>query len=461
MSNLSGLLDSARSALLSHQLALTVTGSNIANVNTEGYSRQRLELGARSGSEQRLFGIGAGVEPVALKRVRQEWYDAELRREAGGLGAATAREQLLYGVESLIGEPGTAGIGDALDQFWTAWADLANEPAEEAYRSTVLEAGSRVAERFAATADRLQSQRLDIDQQVADAAGRINSLAEQIAALNQRVQQAELGDRQAPVLRDERDRLVDELSALSGASAGEDGDGVYRVWLGGRALVDGPESVALRLEQRSDAGDGSVLRSLVWSDTGRDFRSQGRGELGGLLQVRDSAIPDAQATLDRIATALVDEVNALHRGGVDLEGLPGGSFFEWTDGAAGMALAARLKGQPNRLAASADGGQGNGDQATAIAALSSKGVAGLAGSSVGEAWAAMVARIGGDSRRAGEEFDAQSAFVGQLDERRQSISGVNLDEELTLMMQQEQAYNAASRVIGVADEMIQTLLGLV
>lgn len=461
MSNLTGLLDTARSALLAHQLALSTTGSNIANLNTEGYSRQRLELASRAGSEQRGFGIGAGVEPVALQRVRQEWFDTELRRETGGLGAATAREQLLYGVESLVGEPGTAGIGDGLDRFFTAWADLANEPAEEAYRTTVLEAGAQLAERFSRTAERLQAQRLDIDRQLESAVGDVNRLATQIADLNRRVQQAELGGQQAPVLRDERDRLVDELSSLTGANAGEDGDGVYRVWLGGRALVDGSRAVGLEIGRAGDPADGTVLARLSWSDTGRAFSAGTAGRIGGLLDVRDRAIPEAQATLDRVARALVEEVNGLHSQGVDLEGLSGGVFFEWTEDAAGMALSSRVAGQPNRLAASADGGAGNGDQATAISELSQRGLAALSGSSVGEAWAALVARVGGESRRASEELEAQTAFVGQLEERRQSISGVNLDEELTLMLQQEQAYNAASKVIGVADEMIQTLLGLV
>jgi flagellar hook-associated protein 1 len=460
MGSLSGLLDSARSALLAHQLALSVTGNNIANVNTPGYSRQRLELGPRAGSEQRLHGIGAGVEPLVLKRVRQEWLDGELRREAGRLGAAESRQQLLHGVESLVGEPGNPGIGAALDQFWSAWADLANEPAEEAHRRAVLEAGAQVGRRFSQTAGQLQAQRMEVNGRVEAAAREINRLADQVAELNRRIQQAELGGQGAPALRDERDRLVDELSGLAGLSAGEDGDGIFRVWLGGRALVDGVHAVGLSAVHRRDE-DGSVLSDLVWSDSGGAFSHNGAGRIGGLLQVRDEGIPARQATLDRIANALAEEVNALHRGGRDLEGRAGADFFEPTGGAAGLRLAQRLDGRPERLAASADGGSANGDTALAIAALAERELASLSGSRIGEAWAALVAQVGSEALQAGDELAAQETFLLQLEARRQSVSGVNLDEELTLLLQQEQAYTAASRVIAVADEMIQTVLQLV
>jgi flagellar hook-associated protein 1 FlgK len=181
MSSLRGLLDTARSALLSHQLALNVTGHNVANVDSPGYTRQRLELGTRPGSEQRLDGIGAGVEPIALQRLRQETFDRAYRSEAAGLGMAERQDVLLRGVEAVVGEPGNPGVGQALDAFFSSWADLANEPSEESYRRAVLESGDRLAARLNQLDGQLMAQRRDMNDEVERIARQVNDKAGRIA----------------------------------------------------------------------------------------------------------------------------------------------------------------------------------------------------------------------------------------------------------------------------------------
>jgi flagellar hook-associated protein 1 FlgK len=166
--------------------------------------------------------------------------------------------------------------------------------------------------------------------------------------------------------------------------------------------------------------------------------------------------------LDELANALVNQVNELHAEGYDLNGNQGAAFFNaGSGGAAGISVRSLLLEDPDRLAASADGGSGNGDQASRIAELASLGLDALRGHSLEEAWSLMVSATGAERRSASLEFEAQQSFVSNLDSRRQAVSGVNLDEELTLMMSQEQAYAAAARVVSVADELMQTVLGLV
>ncbi|MDP2360910.1 MAG: flagellar hook-associated protein FlgK [bacterium] len=460
MSTLTGLLDTARSALLAHQMALNVTGHNVANVSTEGYTRQRLELGARLGSEQRLRGIGAGVEPIALQRLRLEHFDRSYRRELAGLGSADQRDQLLRGIEAVVGEPGTPGVGDALDSFFSAWADLGNEPAEESYRRAVLEAGSRLAGRLNQLNGQLRAQRTDTNLEVASIGRQINEKTARLADLNRNIQSAEQGGRSASDLRDARDLLVDDLARLVDVRAAEDAQGTYRVWVGGRALVDGVHAVPLSLRQEP-GGDGTVLTRLDWSDTGAAIRPRS-GELAGLLEVRDTVIPARLAELDALAAELVREVNTLHRGGSDLAGRAGRDFFDPArPGAADIALSRWVLDDPQRVAASADGGIGNGEAAAAIALLAERGLAGLSGRSLGEAWGSLVSQVGAETARAADERSIQQAFVTELDARRQSMSGVNLDEELTRMMAQEQAYAAAARVVSVADNMLLEVLKLV
>lgn len=458
MSSLRGLLDTARSALLAHQRAIQLTGSNIANVNTEGYSRQRLDLASRAG--QRLGGIGAGVEPVAVRRLRMESFDRSFRSEQSGLGMANMRDLHLAGLESVMGEPGSSGLGDALNAFWTAWSDLSNEPTESSYRQTVIEAGHQLAGRFHQLNGQIAAQQQDINNEVERTGSEINRLATSIADLNQAIRQSELAGDSAADLRDQRDLLVDELSLLVDLDAAEDEQGTFRVWVGGRALVDGTHVSQIEHALNTDQ-DGTVRSELRWSDTGSLLRTPS-GELAGLYDVRDRVLAERLVQLDELADALVRQVNELHAEGYDLNGNSGVAFFDaGSGGAAGIAVRALLLEDPDRLAASVDGGSGNGDQAARIAELASQGLDALSGHSLEEAWSLMVSATGAERRSASLEFEAQQSFVSNLDSRRQAVSGVNLDEELTLMMSQEQAYAAAARVVSVADELMQTVLGLV
>ena len=460
MSTLRGLLDTARSALLAHQMALNVTGHNVANVSTEGYTRQRLDLRARAGSDQRPAGIGAGVEALGVERLRVESFERSFHAENSGLGASEQKSRLLAGVEAVLGEPGDAGVGQALDRFWSAWADLGNEPAEESYRRAVVEAGARLAGRLNQLDGQLQAQRLDINLEVERIAAQVGDKAAQVAELSRRIQAAELDGGTASDLRDLRGLLVDELSRLVDLSAGEDAQGVFRVWVGNRALVDGGRAAGLVLT-REDDGSGTPLARLSWSDTGREL-AVSAGELAGALETRDRLLPARMAELDALAEALVERVNGLHRAGVDLAGRPGHDFFDGAGGGArGIALSRWVLEDPARVAASADGGVGNGEQATAIAQLAAQGLAELSGLSLGEAWGSLVSQCGAETARADAELAAQQSFVAELDTRRQAVAGVNLDEELTLMMEQEQAYQAAARVVTTANALLQEVLDLV
>jgi flagellar hook-associated protein 1 FlgK len=325
----------------------------------------------------------------------------------------------------------------------------------------VLEAGARVSSRFNQLGGQFKAQREDLNLEVASVGSQLNNLATDLAEVNGSIRSSELNGQVASDLRDRRDLLLDDLSKLVDMRSAEDSQGVFRVWVGGRALVDG--TVAAQVEQVTVTGgeDGTVLTQLRWSDTGREFKTES-GALGGLLDVRDRVLVERLAELDQLANSLADEVNRLHQAGTDLEGRPGREFFDPAGrGAMGLALNGRMLDEPSRVAASADGGVGNGEQATAIAQLAESKLAGLAGLSLVEAWGSLVSQVGAESERAASDYSAQQSFVSELDNRRQSISGVNLDEELTIMLQQEQAYSAAARVISTADTMIQELLNLV
>jgi flagellar hook-associated protein 1 len=459
MAGLRGLLDTARSSLLTQQWAMQITGHNLSNVNTDGYSRQRGLLQARPGSSNRQLGVGAGVEGIQSVRLRQTWMDQELRRQASTFGETSMRNTLLQGMESRIGAPGENSIGHALDSFWADWSALSAAPEDSAARHTLIDSSDRLVQRFHEMHRGLVSQREDQNVNLDGLVDEVNMLSQSLATVNRRIHAAELAGGEAADLRDERDRQLDELSGLVDLQWEENEEGKLRVWLGGRALVDDVQANPIEaVSQTQD--DGSRLLVPRWAD-GSSLDNIG-GSLGGLLHVRDVVIPQKLEELDQMAMAMAEAVNSLHRQGVNLLGQSGRDFFDPNSmGAATLEVDHALMNDPDALAVSADGGAGNGDIATQIALLSTTKLSSLDDNSISDSWAGFVSDIGYQTRRAEEALQSEESFLLDLEGRRQSVSGVSLDEEMTLLMQQEQSYNAAARVLSVAEDMMDEVLRLV
>ena len=458
MSSINGALDAAKSALLTHQLAISTTGHNISNVNTEGYSRQRLETAPRLGQEYMGNRLGAGVLPLEVTRYRNEFYDYEYRREASAEGEWGVHSDQMSMIESIFGDPSSSTIANAFNDFWNAWSDLANYPEDQAMRLVLVERADSLCQSFHGVAGDLEQMRLDLNEEVRLDTSEINSLAQEIQTLNQKIFSAEVSGIQAPDLRDTRDRLLDELATLADITWEESSDGTFRVYLSGRALVDGQHR--LSLETYRTVSDEVVIDSVRWSDTQDDLQLQS-GSLSAKLLVRDEVIPSYQEDLDDLANALVTQVNAMHKQGYNLAGVSGMDFFEAGHTSAdSMSVDTLLLANPEMVAASADGGEGNADIANAISELRDTPVNSLGGASIEEAYSRIYSRLGSETNTAEVTFEAQRDFVQEMENRRQSVMGVNLDEEMTLLLQQQQAFQAASRMVTVLDELIQTVIAL-
>jgi flagellar hook-associated protein 1 len=454
------ILDTARSALLTHQRALNVTGHNIANVNTVGFSRQRLDLSARDGNEQRFLGIGAGVEAIGITRYRQDFLDTSLRRESGILGFTDRQNQVYFDLESIIGETEDSGIGFMMDRFFTSWMDMANAPEDSATRQVVLSAGVELAAGFNETANRFKLNRENLDGEIGIMLSSVNQMASQVAGLNADIKGFELGGQVAADLRDERDRLIDQLAEIAGATTDVSPDGTMRVYLSGRILVDDVNAAELSSEAIA-SNDGAIIQQIIWSDDNSSLNISS-GELGGMLEMRDTIIPNMSDSLDILAAALAGAVNDLHTQGFDAESRAGEDFFDTTSlKAADLKLNSIVRNDTNRLAASADSGIGNADIATSIADLADSGLGSLNGLSVSAGLRSFVTELGIAAQNSNLTLESQTDYVMLLEERRQSVSGVNLDEELTLMMQQEQAYQAAAKIVNLATEMLDLIISLV
>lgn len=323
------LFQSGISALRTFQRAMAVTGNNVANSSTAGYSRQRVDLVSR---EPQGFGfgfVGNGVEVASIRRVFDQYSVGQLRTANSSLGELTSYNRFADQVDNVIGDPNT-GISSGLNDFFNAWQNVANDPSSASARQLMVSQANSLAERFNSTDSRLNDLERDLNSSIRNTLTDINSITNSIAKLNDKIVQATGALGQPPNdLLDQRDTLVNQLSELTEISVLNESDGAINVFVGnGQALVTRSRAFALGTQQ--NAVDPSRLE-VVYTGTGGQQIITGSlargGELGGLLQVRADLLDPARNTLGQVATAFAMSVNAQHRQGMDLQGNLGQDLF--------------------------------------------------------------------------------------------------------------------------------------
>lgn len=448
--SLSSFLSIARSALAAQQRAMDVTGHNVANAQTAGYSRQRATLTAATPLWSAWGTIGRGVSVANVTRVRDTFLDGSYRRESGSLGMATTLDSLLSQVEGAMGEPSDTGIAASLDDLFEGFADLANDPANSAVRDTVRQAATRLAQQLHQLDARIGQAQGDAVEQLRDGADEVNSLTARIADLNAQILAAGGSGQSAPDLQDQRDMLVDRLSELVAVRVVQHDDGTIGVLAGDTLLVDAGAAQTLTVTA-SGGGYGLGLAS------GGPVDPQS-GSLKALVDLNTELLPGLRAELDRFTAALVDEVNAVHRTGTTLGGASGADFFDSTRRTAGtIVLSADILASVDAIAASATGAAGDGSVALRLSALGGASVGALGGRTLREFYTQFAASVGTDVANARMDAEAAQTLVDNADSQRTSISGVSLDEEMVALIAQQQAYGAAARLVNIADEMMDQL----
>ncbi len=453
--SLASLLSIARSALLTHQRALAVTANNVANANTPGYSRQRLDLVQETPLWTTDGLVGRGVTDLGVSRARDRFWDATFRRQSGLLGGSGTLRDALGQIEAAMNEPSDSGIVAALDEFFKAYGDLANDPTSAAGRGMVRQAAIRLVDQLhqldaqlaSVTQNAVEKMRAQVDQ--------ANSLLRRIADLNRQIIAARGPNGSAPALEDERDLLVDQLSALVGVRVLDHPDGTITVMAGDTVVVDGATYQTLTLTLLGGGGYGLGLA------TGGAVNPQS-GSLKALSDLTSTTLPGYQAQLDALAQSLVTAVNAVHVWGYNLAGATGTNFFEPAGVTARtIDLAAAIKLSTDNIAAGNTPAPGDGGCALQIAQLARTTLPALGNKTLREFYTAFATTVGTDSLNAAQDMATQLALADNADAQRLSVSGVSVDEEMVNLIGQQQAYQAASRIVKVADELIQDLLRMV
>lgn len=468
MSSIGSILSVARTALLAHQAALEVAGHNIANAETPGYTRQDLLLGTGDPRITPQGNYGTGTRIVTVGRARDMLLDQDVRSQLGPASYSTARRDALMKIEGVFGEPSPNGLAASLDSFWNAWSDLASQPSNAGARAVVKQRAQALIDRFNTYSNELQTLENSARQQAADGVSQVNRISEQIARLNAQIVPSESSGHTANDLRDERDRLIDQLGALVPVTVIDRADGSSQINLGGRPLVDGV--VAARLE----VTDGLPLEVRMAGES-TAVRTMG-GKVGAYLEIVNNDVAGIRSELDALATALITDVNALHvtgwsptagaSGNWDPLLGPTGSdilFFDSTainSSAARIRLSDAIEADANAIAA---GGtlDAQGDNSIALAMAGLRDYSPTAtGNSFSNSYQAIISGLAGAGRAAADSATVSETLLGQAKTRRESTSGVSTDEDLMRLMRHQQAYAAAAKVIQTVDEMMAVLVGL-
>ncbi|MCL4423934.1 MAG: flagellar hook-associated protein FlgK [Firmicutes bacterium] len=444
-------LEIGRTALFVTRQALDVAGHNIANVETPGYSRQRLtpEAWAPYGVTKMADPVsqrGMGVTAGQVQRLRTAFLDDQYQKEASSLSNWETRRDTLEQLEVIINEPSESGLRSVLDQFWNSLQELANNPESLAVRSLVRERGLVVADTFRHLDRQLKDLTQDLDTNIRSQVRELNAQVEAVAGLDRQIANIEALGNKANDLRDQRQILLEKLSRLAGVRVKEMPGGMVRITLGGKTLLDGETVIPIKVED--DPTNANQAR-LLWGETGVPVEISG-GSLGSYFELRDKVVPGYLANVNQLASTLRDSLNAVHRGGYGLDGSTGLDFFSGTAGASDLALAPEVAADPNKMAASSSGLAGDGSNALALAQVKV--------TQVDDAWRSVIGILGVQSGEATRMAENQALLVNQIDRQRQSVSGVSLDEEMTSLIRYQQAYAAAARFITVADEMVDTII---
>ena len=451
MSGLNGSLSIALSALLVSQQQLETSANNVANANTPGFSRKRPDLTPGDPVVLGGLSIGTGVALKQIQSLRDPILELRLSQETQTQGQLDTSLGALQQIQ--VGFSGTnSGIGNAISKFFDSLQQLSTDPTNLSLRQAILTAAGNLATTFNTEAHNLQAQRSNLDLNVVDTVGQINTLTVQIAGLNKQVSALENVHEDAGIFIDQRTEAIRRLSSLVDVSVIQTESGIALTTSNGTPLVAGERDFPLTTQ----IGSGGIHQVLAGTADVTGLLTSGK--LGGLLQVRDTTVPAVLDNLDQLATGLATALNTANRTGFDLNGIAGTDLFVPPVGAGSAAALTVSITDPALVAASADGTPGSNGNLALLSAVHDQAI--VAGQKPLDFYSRLVFKIGSDTANAGSDLEASSLIVRQLGDQRASISGVSLDEEAASISRYQAAYQAAARIVTTVNNMLDLAVNL-
>ena len=445
--------------------AMNTTGENIANVNSEGYTRRRItlssDLAAASGYSMGRS-LGSGVMITDYERMRDALLSRSTIEAHSAFSYSQEQYRVLSTMESLF-PSGTGSLENVVSGFWNTWSDLANNPADNGVREAVRAAGETLAGTLNHISSELTRYSNDIDVDLQTHVDRANELLAEVGRLNQAIGYAEAAGSRDLNAMDERDRILHELADLVPLQLADSVNGGIRVSVHGHTLVEDGHVTPITLDT---SGSAPVLR-LTGSTATIDV--SGEGKIGALIDVVTTTLPELQTGLDKIAEGFVKEVNALHTDRYDVNGAqvlpPAPDFFQYSAGPpeAGIKAADIRVSDAVRADATIVGTPGYFTSTGLEIAFAIEGLRGTAFAATDNDTAEnfiinLKSRLGSGIQGANARAGSRAATLDHLNAMVEGVSGVSLDEELARMIQYQQSFAASARVLTSAEEMIDILM---
>ncbi|KIL36694.1 flagellar hook protein FlgK [Cohnella kolymensis] len=507
-------LETAKRALFTQQAAIQTTGHNISNANSPGYSRQLVNMQATRPIEAVGMShsaapgqLGTGVEFTSITRVREQFLDSQYRNQSQDAGKWNIQADTLDKLEAIFNEPSDTGIRTVMDKLWTSWSDLAKDPENVTGRKIVRENAIALADTFNLTSKQLTDMSNDLNTNIGVKAGQINSYLSSIANLNHDIARISGYGDSPNDLMDQRDLLTDQLSKIINISVTNTPQG-YNISMGGTQLVNNDTYTAV---------DAAALESAFSGGSGGDLTS---GEVYGMLKSRDVYVKSYQQQLDTLANSIangtftvtlpqgtvlpegttldgvtytganrtltspltvkVNGMNELHKMGYTLQNPPtaGDNFFVSSDGgpitASTFKLNPVIQNSPDAIATSMRTAgtpeqvvPGNNTLAMLMAKLRDTKIQfvtpdgstpGISNGLISDYYNSIIGQLGVQSEDAQRQASNQNSLLSNIDGRRQSVSGVSLDEEMSNLIKFQHAYNAAARAMTTFDDLLDRVI---
>ena len=494
----SGISIAAR-GLSASQTALNVTSHNLSNATTAGYVRQQAMQSDAAYIAAGQYQIGTGSNIEEIRQIRSLFFDNQYRNANSGLSYWQIRQNTVSDIEAVMDDLSEdGGLQGSIDAFFNSWEQLSQDPSNPEMRASLLAYAGAMTDMFNQLGTQLDQIQEDLDSQITSMVSDINSISGQIAALNAEIARHEVNGDNANDLRDELNVLLDTLSGYVDISVSTSGSGMYNVSIGGAALVSGTSAYTLSSQTN---GENGAFNTVTWEGTGAGLILQD-GMLLGLINARgdvngdagrsdngspvesgieeadvdsDSAaynftgdspnlLPELRAGLNALVSLMARKINAIHRGGEGLDGSTGLDFFVRLDDGLPYQIG-NLQVNPAlyntaAIAASSIGGTNDGSVAGAISDFADTAYFNFNGLTVnaGDFYSNLVGWLGTQGDEATSYTDNQNVLLQSIAVRRDSLSAVSMDEELTNLIRYQHAYNACARVMSTMDSMLETII---
>ena len=433
--------DTALRGLEAEQVAIDTTGQNIDNASTPGYSQEAVTLNesdpliiqADSNVTGNGVDLGTGVDATTITRVRNQFLDVQYRAQNTVLGAANANLTSLQQAQAAFDEPTSNGLSAQMSQFFNDWSSLANSTTSAssglAAAQTLVSDATSLAQQFNSLSSQLSTIQTQAGQQLASITGTNGTLeqdADQIAQLNGEIANQLAAGQSPNTLEDQRDSLIDSLSSLGSVSVTDPGNGLLQITFGGSStpLIDGT--------------------TVNWPPPAPTTATG--GEIGALAGLADTSaagtLSPYLSQLDTVANNLITSVNSI------TDAATSSNPYNFFTGNSASTIAVNP-------AITASSITTTGDNSVPLAVSE---IPGTAADTADSSYDALVAGIGAAVQAATSQQANAQSLVTAIENQRESVSGVSVDEQMTNLLAYQQGYQAAARVLNTMDDVLNTLI---